>query len=54
MKISGRPLFWFVIAMLVYLIWSAPTEMSAALGGIGSAFAAVGNGIAAFVGALTS
>ena len=49
MKISGRPLFWFVAIMLIYLIWSAPTQVSAVLGGIGRGFAAFGDGIAAFL-----
>ena len=53
MKISGRPLFWLIIVMLVFLFWRAPDQMSAVLGGIGGAFVAVAEGIAAFLGSLT-
>ncbi len=54
MRISGRPLFWFVVVMLVFLFWRAPQEMSDVLGGIGRAFVAIGDGIAAFIRALTT
>ncbi len=53
MTIIGRPLYWFVIVMLVFLVWRAPEQMSAVLGGIGSAFMAIGDGIAAFITELT-
>jgi hypothetical protein len=54
MTIIGRPLYWFVIVMLVFLVWRAPEQMSAVLGGIGSAFVAIGDGFAAFLGELTN
>ncbi len=53
MKISGRPFFWFVIVMLVFLFWRAPDQMSASLGAIGRAFVKIGDGIASFLGSLT-
>jgi hypothetical protein len=53
MTIIGRPLYWLVIVMLVFLVWRAPQQMSAVLGGIGSAFMAVGDGIATFIAELT-
>jgi hypothetical protein len=53
MKIAGRPLFWLIIALLVFLFWKAPQAMSAVLGGLGRAFIAIGNGLAAFFSALT-
>lgn len=54
MRISGRPLFWFVIVMLVFLFWRAPQQMSAVLGGLGHAFVTIGDGIASFLGSLTN
>jgi hypothetical protein len=52
--ISGRPLFWFVLVLLIYLVWRAPQQMSAALGALGTAFVAIGEGMAAFIGNLTN
>jgi hypothetical protein len=54
MRISGRPLFWFVVVMLVFLFWRAPQQMSAVLGGLGQAFFVIGNGIASFLANLTN
>ena len=53
MKISGRPLFWFLIALILFLFWKAPGPMSAVLGGIGGTFAAIGSGFAKFLSSLT-
>jgi hypothetical protein len=53
MKISGRPLFWFLIALILFLFWKAPGPMSAVLGGIGGTFAAIGTGFAKFLSNLT-
>lgn len=53
MKISGRPLFWFIIALLLFLFWKAPDPMSAVLGGLASAFVSIGNGVAEFLSSLT-
>ena len=53
MRIAGRPLFWFIIALLVFLFWRAPQAMSAVLGALGHAFVAIGDGFAAFFSALT-
>jgi ABC-type transport system involved in multi-copper enzyme maturation permease subunit len=54
MTIIGRPLYWFAIVMLVFLFWRAPQQMSAVLGGIGTAFVAIGDGIASFIAELTN
>jgi hypothetical protein len=53
MKVSGRPLFWFVIALVLFLFWRAPGPMSAMLGGIAHGFASIGNGVATFLSSLT-
>jgi hypothetical protein len=53
MKISGRPLFWIAIALILFLFWRAPGPMSAVLGGIGHGFAAIGNGVATFLSSIT-
>jgi hypothetical protein len=53
MKVSGRPLFWFVLVLLIFLVWRAPQDMSSGLGAIGRAFVAIADGIAAFIHALT-
>jgi hypothetical protein len=53
MKVSGRPLFWFIIALILFLFWKAPGPMSAVLGGIAGGFASIGNGVAAFLSSLT-
>jgi hypothetical protein len=53
MKISGRPLFWFMIVMVLFLFWRAPQQMSAVLSGLGYAFVALGEEIAKFLAELT-
>ncbi|WP_380118131.1 hypothetical protein [Dactylosporangium cerinum] len=53
MNVSGRPLFWVILALILFLFWKAPGPMSAVLGGIASGFASVGNGVAAFLSSLT-
>ncbi|HEY2443773.1 MAG TPA: hypothetical protein VGI31_11600 [Streptosporangiaceae bacterium] len=53
MKIAGRPLFWLIIALLVFLFWKAPEPMSAALSGLGHAFAVIGDGLAKLLGSMT-
>lgn len=53
MRIVGRPLFWLVIALVVFLFWKAPEPMSAVLGGLGHVFGAIGNGLAKFLGSMT-
>jgi hypothetical protein len=53
MKVSGRPLFWFIIALILFLFWKAPGPMSAVLGGIAGGFASIGNGVATFLSSLT-
>jgi hypothetical protein len=52
-KISGRPLFWFVVVIVVLMAWRAPNDMSAALGGIGTVFVKIAEGVGAFIHALT-
>jgi hypothetical protein len=52
-KISGRPLFWFVVVIVVLMAWKAPDDMSAALGGIGNVFVKIAEGVGAFIHALT-
>ena len=54
MKISGRPLFWFLIALTLFLFWKAPQTMSNLLSGIGGLFVGIGNGVAQFLGQLTA
>jgi hypothetical protein len=53
MKISGRPLFWFVVALILFLFWRAPGPMSAVLGGIVQGFASIGDGVAKFLSEVT-
>ena len=53
MKISGRPLFWLIIALILFLFWKAPRPMSAVLGGIAGGFASFGDGVATILSSLT-
>ena len=52
MNIKGGPIFWFVLAIVVYLIYKAPTDVSRILGAAGHAFVAIGNGAQSFLEAL--
>ena len=52
MNIKGGPIFWFVLAIVVYLIYKAPTDVSRILGAAGHAFVAIGNGVQSFLDAL--
>ena len=52
MKISGRPLFWFVVVVVVLMVWRAPQDMSDVLSGIGRFFVSIADGAAAFIRAL--
>lgn len=53
MRIAGRPIFWFIVALILFLFWKASEPMSALLGGIGHAFSVIGNGFATFLGSMT-
>lgn len=52
MKITGGPIFWFVLAIVVYLIYKAPNDVSRILAAAGHAFVAIGNGTQSFLEAL--
>jgi uncharacterized protein YggT (Ycf19 family) len=54
MRISGRPLFWFVVVIVVLMVWRAPQDMSDVLSGIGNLFVSIADGVAAFIRALTA
>jgi hypothetical protein len=46
MRIRGGPIFWLVIALLIFLFWKAPQPMAVLLGGLGHIFVVVGGALA--------
>ncbi|MGO9078300.1 MAG: hypothetical protein ACLQDY_04585 [Streptosporangiaceae bacterium] len=52
MRIAGRPLFWLIAALVIFLLWRAPEQVSGLLAAIGHLFAAIAEGIARFLGAI--
>jgi hypothetical protein len=52
-RLAGRPLFYLILALVVFLLWKAPLAMSALLADLGHIFGAIGNGLAQFFGSFT-
>jgi hypothetical protein len=52
--IGGRPTFWVIIVLFVYLAIKAPMTLSDVLHAIGHLIAALGTGVTHFLTTLTS
>jgi hypothetical protein len=51
-KLLRRPAFWIVVVIVIFVIYKAPTDVSAILRLVGQILVAIINGLGAFLRAL--